>query len=634
MADFGTNVDVHATVNKTSNFAENLIVTSLVVAAMYFGRALFVPLALAIFLTFLLAPAVDLVRRFYVPKSIAVFLTTVSAFGLIVVIAFSLGQQVTRFAEDLPRYQYTLTGKLQSLRDMAQTSGQFGRAAETLEKLRNVVTGSDAKQVPGPTAPPSPNASTEAAPEAKPVRVALDDTKTPMERLVQTLEVAVEPLATAGIVIIFVLILLLERQDVRDRAIKLLGVNDLERTTRAMDDAGSRLKRYFLAASAINTIFGTVIGAGLWLIGIPNPLLWGVIAGFMRFVPFVGIFLSAALPILIAFSIDPGWNMLIWTAVLFIISEVLVSQVVETIVHGQATGLSPLAIIIATAFWTLLWGPIGLVLAVPLTVVIVVIGRHIERFRFLDILLGSQPALSPADSFYQRILAGDPEEAAEQATMHLKDASLLDYYSSVVMQALGKAAYDVHTGNLEGERLRDVATSIDSFVEYIDESLPADQLERSQAALEGGTCCPVLCVSARTPVDEAAASLLAQLLNQRGVQASAADNNAAQTRDLPGVDPDVVKVIVISSFVLGQRPAQSKFLIKRLRRRFPQAKVVVAFWRTEVLSQTQNDVSFTVDADDVVSTLSQAIDTCVETIAPSQPDAPRPVVKVISSAAA
>ena len=290
---------------------------------------------------------------------------------------------------------------------------------------------------------------------------------TALDQLQRIIGLVLHPLAMTGAVLLFVLFLLLQREDVRDRAIRLLGSHDLEKSTTAMDDAGDRLSRYFLAMTGINAAFGIVIGVGLWMIGVPSPVLWGVLAMLMRFVPFIGSFIAAAFPLLLAAAVDPGWSMFLWTLALYLIAEPIMGSLIEPIVQGQRTGLSPLAIILSAAFWTLLWGPIGLLLAIPLTVVLVVLGRHVERLEFLNVLLGDTPPLSPPERFYQRMLAGDPAEAVEQAEKFIKERPLVDYYDEVVIEGLRLAQTDADRGTLEPSRLDDIRDTADVVIDAL-----------------------------------------------------------------------------------------------------------------------------------------------------------------------
>ena len=270
-----------------------------------------------------------------------------------------------------------------------------------------------------------------------------------LESLRSLIAPLVSPLATTGIIVIFVIFILLQREDLRNRLIRLAGSHDLQRTTAALDDAAGRLSRLFLNQLLINTGFGILIGSGLWLIGIPSAVLWGILAAVLRFVPYIGSVIAAAFPLALAVAVDPGWSMLAWTAVLFFVVEPVIGQVVEPMVYGRSTGLSPVAVVVSATFWTALWGPIGLVLATPLTVCLVVLGRHVERLAFLDVMFGDRPALSPPEIFYQRMLAGDPTEAAEKAEQFLKERSLSSYYDEVALKGLQLAQADLDRDALD-----------------------------------------------------------------------------------------------------------------------------------------------------------------------------------------
>lgn len=603
----------HQASSRLSSGFETIVISAIFISALHFGKALLVPLALAILLTFLLSPLVGKLVRWHVPKVIAVTIATLSAIAVLTTVGFMLGQQARTFAEDLPRYQYILSEKINVLKQVVAPSWQMGRAGETVRALRDELAGKKSQSDIGAGAPQTSPAMTSEPPP--PSRVVIEEQKTALSQLTQTLEAILEPATTAGIAIVFVIVLLLDRQDVRDRAIRLMGVHDLERTTRAMDDAGLRLKRYFLAATAINFAFGLVIGLGLWWIGLPNPLLWGVIAMLMRFVPFVGILLSASLPILLAVTVDPGWTMLISTLALFVVAEIIVSQVVEVIVHGQSTGLSPLAVIIATAFWTILWGPIGLLLAVPMTVMLVVLGRHVERFSFLNILLSSQPALSPSDSFYQRILAGDPEEAADLAQAKLKEMTPDAYYDGVVMEALGRAAADLKAGHLDAPRLADIGESLGEFIEDIGELvLDVDKPAATAATTATPSAAPkapVVCLSARTVIDHAAASILAQLLELRGIRAIVATPADIMRGEVDGVDLTKSALICVSSFRVHERSAQLKFMLRKVRRRVPSAEILGGFWQAAPSDIAETGLVDQFGVDDTVATFSAAVDRCI-----------------------
>ena len=378
---------------------------------LYFGREIIIPIALAILLSFVLAPFVGLLQRIRVPRGLAVVSVVIIAFALLFAMGSLLASQLTQLAGDLPRYQSTISEKIQLFRETTAGRGTLERASGMLKDLsKELDKPKDAASPLG--AGTSPKAAAPLTPV--PVEVRQPDPGA-LESLQSLISPLLHPLATTGIIIIFVIFILLQREDLRNRLIRLAGSHDLQRTTAALDDAASRLSRLFLIQLLLNGSFGVIIGTGLWLIGVPSAILWGILAAVLRFVPYVGSAIAAAFPLVLAVAVDPTWSMLLWTLALFLIVEPIVGHVIEPMVYGHSTGLSPVAVVASATFWTALWGPIGLVLAPPLTVCLVVLGRHVERLEFLDVMFGDRPALSPPEIFYQRMLAGDPTEASEEA---------------------------------------------------------------------------------------------------------------------------------------------------------------------------------------------------------------------------
>jgi predicted PurR-regulated permease PerM len=399
----------------------NLMVAMVIIAILYFGREVLLPIALAVLMSFVLAPLVRLLQRLYLPRLLAVIVVVLIAFGVVFSIGGLMVAQVNQLASDLPRYQSTLSEKVQALKGVTSGGGTLEQASEVLKSLRNEL---ERRRSEGPVV----RSTTTSTSVEKPIPV---EVRQPDPGALQTLGALItpliHPLATTGIVVIFVIFILLQQQDLRNRMIRLAGAHDLQRTTAAIDDAGQRLSRLFLTQLALNAGFGLVISLGLWLIGVPSAPLWGILAMTLRFVPYIGAIISAIFPLLVAAAVGPGWSMVLWTAALFLIVEPIVGHVIEPMVYGQSSGLSPVAVVASATFWTWLWGPIGLVLATPLTVCLVVLGRHVEKLKFLEIMLGDRPALSPTEVTYQRMLAGDPMEAAEQAETFLKEQPLVSY---------------------------------------------------------------------------------------------------------------------------------------------------------------------------------------------------------------
>jgi len=385
-----------------------------VIVALYFGKEVLIPITLAILLSFVIAPLVDLVRRTGLGRVPAVLLAVLIALSVILAIGGVIGSQVAQVANNIPQYVTTVEKKVEVIR--AYT---VGRIATIVGNIGRQAPGTADVQGPKPS-PSRPVASVPTGQKA-PVPDASSTESSPLAIAERYLSPLLSPLATLGIVFVVSVFALLQREDLRDRFIRLLGATDLHRTTMAMDDAGRRLSRYFLTQLGINASFGIIIGIGLFYIGVPNPVLWAILSALLRFVPYIGSFISAALPIALAAAVDPGWMMTIWTAALYVVVEVLVSQAVEPVLYGHSTGLSPFAVVVSAIFWSWLWGPIGLILSMPLTLCLVVLGRHVERLAFLDVMLGDRPALTPIEMFYQRILSGDADEAEDHAEL-LTDA--------------------------------------------------------------------------------------------------------------------------------------------------------------------------------------------------------------------
>jgi predicted PurR-regulated permease PerM len=646
---------------------EMTVIAFLIVIALYVGQVVLVPLALAVILAFVLAPAVRLLRRAGLANTPSVFLTVAVAFAIIFGVGALITQQVSSLVEELPRYQLTLRDKVKALKDVAEGSGgAIKQASETLKDLQQEL--EDPK--PPATSVPSINVVPPRDSTARPIPVEVrNPAPTPLDQLQRIIGIVIEPLATAGLVVLFVLFLLLQREDVRDRAIRLLGSNDLEKSTVAMDDAGDRLSRYFLTLTAINAAYGVFIAAGLWAIGVPSPVLWGVLAALMRFVPFLGSFIAAAFPLLLAAAVDPGWGMFLWTLALYLLTEPLMGNVIEPVVQGQRTGLSPLAIVLSAAFWTLLWGPIGLLLAIPLTVVLVVLGHHVERLEFLNVLLGDTPPLSPAERFYQRMLAGDPAEAVEQAEAVLKEKPLVDYYDEVVIEGLRLAQTDADRGTLEPERLVDIRDIAEVVVETLADFRPRPQQDAKPAKsliedAEDAQLAPaapppprpaekaadeadeededdldlcnigapldpawrsdnaILCVASRTALDETAAMAFAQLVGKCGLGVKVLDVAQLRHGALASEDASGVRLICISALDVRERSAHARFLVRRLKRSAPQALLLGGFWKLDPEAEHDKSILASIPVDATAHSLREAVTFTLKT-ASTPPDEER-----------
>lgn len=357
-----------------SRNSPSAVTIGIAIAALYFGREIFMPLAMAILLSFMLAPVVAWLERIHIPRIPAVVAAVAMTFLVMSGLAILIAGQLVQLAQEVPGYQTNLQEKIKAIKFIGAPDGVIGRTSEMLQEL-----GDEVSRRAEP-ASPLPRQVGEAEPP-KTMSVQIEERPSTSFEIVQlVIGPLVQPLATAGIIIVFVIFVLLQRRDIRDRFIRLAGARDLMRTTQALEDAGNRVARYLLMQLIVNVTYGVPVGIGLWLIGVPYPLLWGMMATVLRFAPYIGPVLAAALPIALSIAVAPGWSMLLWTAALFIVLELISNNVVEPWLYGAQTGLSSIAIILAAIIWTWLWGPMGLLLSTPLTVCLVVLGRHVPQF--------------------------------------------------------------------------------------------------------------------------------------------------------------------------------------------------------------------------------------------------------------
>jgi len=612
------------------------VLAFIIIATLYFGREIFVPIALAILLSFVLAPLVSSLQRVRVPRGLAAVSVVIFAFALIFALGSLLAAQLTQLAGDLPRYQSTITEKIQSFRDTTAGRGTLERASgmlkdlsKELDKPKDAATASSPILTPKAPAPLTP----------VPVEVRQPDPGA-LESLQALISPLLHPLATTGIIIIFVIFILLQRADLRNRFIRLAGSRDLQRTTAALDDAAARLGRLFLFQLLLNGAFGIAIGMGLWFIGIPSAILWGILAAVLRFVPYIGAVIAAAFPLALAVAVDPGWSMLLWTLALFLVVEPVVGHVIEPMVYGHSTGLSPVAVVASATFWTALWGPIGLVLATPLTVCLVVLGRHVERLEFLDVMFGDRPALSPPEIFYQRMLAGDPTEASEKAEEFLKERSLASYYDEVALKGLQLAQVDAARGVLNEERLAKIRDTVSEFVgnladqdaqppgnvnsttdaevssavesvaeDTVRENLPVLRKEDLPADWQGDN--PVLCVAGRSLIDEAAATMLGQLTTAHGLTARVEGPEALSTTNVFRLETTGVMIVCLV-YLDANAPAHMRYSVRRLRRKLPKATIILGCWLKDIDADTLEGLRDGAKADLAAASLGEATQLCLE----------------------
>ena len=533
----------------------------LALAALYFGRDIFVPFALAILLAFALAPLVDWLRSFKVPRIAAVLVAVLFAVLIIGGVSLLVGGQLIELASSVPSYKETISTKLRSLRSYGLGSAAIEEVTHTVEDLSRELSADRPEAKSGPALP---------ADQRRPVPVVIEQPELrPLEVLRTIAGPLIAPLVTAGMVIVFVIFVLIERTDLRDRFIRLVGHGDMQKSTRVLDDAAERVSRYLLMQLVVNLCYGVPVGIGLYLIGIPNALLWGLLATILRFIPYLGPFLAALFPSVLAFATDPGWTMLLLVIGLFLVVELIINNAVEPWLYGSSTGLSSLAIILAAVFWTTLWGPVGLFLATPLTVCLVVIGRYVPQLEFLGVLLGSDPVLAPEERFYQRLLAGNVEEAVAVAETAIAETSPMNFLDQVVIPMLRLAEND----RLRGTTTPEARAKLADDAIFVFEELE-DQLKEELAPT--GPDAPVICIGGRTELDHAAAEAAVAGLRANGIAARAAAP-VRLSRD-PGVMIDLTQAKVICLCYLDSHPqAFVRFLARRLKRQAPQAKTILCY---------------------------------------------------------
>lgn len=623
-----------------------LLVIVVAVAGLYLGRQVLVPIALATLLSFALVPPVRWLRRMRMPNAAAVILVTSLAFLTILAIGSVIAWQVGGLAQRLPYYELNIENKIESIGQSLSESPPGGQLlARATDMVRNL--GRKIEEV-EEEATKDDAAPQDATAERKPLPVVVQPPDPTSTQLIRTvLGPLVRPLATAGIVIVFVIFMLLKREDLRDRLIRLLGPRDLPRTSQALDDAAWRVGHYLLMQLVVNTAYAVPITIGLWAIGLPNPALWGLLCLLLRFVPYIGPIIAAAFPLALAVAVDPGWTMLLWAGALFIAVELITNNLLEPWLYGASAGLSPVAIIAAAVFWTWLWGPVGLLLSTPLTVCLVVLGRHVPQLAFLDVLLGDSPSLTQSERLYQRLLAGDPHEATERAEEYLRDHSLTDYYDEVAIPALALAEHDRKREALDERRRMLVAQGTEILIDNLEEweetgtvdeedGARADiaVLERPDSGTNGDAEDErvVLCAGARGELDDAAAAMLQQLLELRGATARLLSFEDLQSTKLRELDLSGV-VAVALSYMNADSLAHARFLVRRLRRRLPEATVMVGLWTFPPEEIERRDPIAATGADAVATTLRYAAEELLRTLSARAKRPPSPELPETAAAA-
>ncbi|HWM44208.1 MAG TPA: AI-2E family transporter [Burkholderiales bacterium] len=524
----------------TTSKASSLAALLVAAAVLYLARDVLIPLALAILASFLLAPVVRRLEQWRLGRVLSTLVAVAIASSAIAAIGWIAARQAISLAAKLPEYRDNIQQKIHAVR--APPDGTLGQAAEAIKQLEN-----------------------EAAPEAAPLPV----TETPPSAFAALRELVapfVQPVGTGLAVVVFTILMLINRENLLERLIGLIGPQRINVTTRALAEASRRVSAYLYMQLVVNALFGIPFGVALYFIGIPNAMLWGLLGTLLRFIPYAGVWVAAALPTVLAFAIFDGWTEVAWTLGVFLVLELILVNVVEPWLYGRSAGLSAIAIITAALFWTWLWGPVGLLLATPLTVCVAVIGRYIPELGYLNVLLGVEPVLSPEERFYQRLITRDRDEAIALAEEYVAEHGAASLFETLLIPALALIETDRHKGALapESERLAfDTARQI------------LDELETQDTGGAQASCADICVVPARDEADELAGAMLARLLP--GAQFFSLEN-------LERAGESACRVICISA-VPPHAASQAAYLARRLKKRRPELKVVVALWASEGLDR-------------------------------------------------
>jgi predicted PurR-regulated permease PerM len=595
------------------------LVLVLVIALLYIARSVFIPLALALTLAFLLTPAVIRLQMLGLGRTLAVTVVITLSIAALGATVWALGNQVLLVINDLPQYSDNIRAKIAAIRRPA--GGSLGGAARAVEQISKELSTADAP----PVERAKSRAKTDTAAQPTPVLVV----DAPMNTLAYARSLilpALQPLGTAAIVLICTIFMLIRREDLRNRMFRLAGMARLNVMTQALDDAAQRISRYLWLQILVNGIFGVLIGTGLFFIGVPAAALWGVLAALARTIPYVGTPVAASLPFMLSMAVFNTWGPPLLVFLMFAVIEIATFNFVEPWLYGTHTGIAPLALLVTTIFWTVLWGWAGLLLSTPLTVCLIVMGRYMPRMSFIHVLLGDEETLAVEAQFYQRLLAMDQQEARTIAEKFLAEKPLIELYDQVMIPALMLAEQDRHKDRLDEERESFLFLSTRELVaELADSKAEEDDKPAPQRIDKYVTCIP-----ASDQADEIVATMLAQVLEDAGVNARAIGISSASERSiarLPGPYREVFCISAVPPFAFA--PARS--LCGMIRARFPESRVIVGLWGANGDSPREQGRFGRDYPDAVVTTLEQALNQIIDRQPPG-PAEEHPEVPATSAA--
>jgi predicted PurR-regulated permease PerM len=564
----------------------------LVVAAMYWGRSVLLPLALATLFAFILSPAVTWLERYHLPRLPAVLVVVLLVFAVVGGLGYVLVVQTGQLADQLPQHTETIKAKINALREsepgtISKLFGVFKEVAGSVQDVNQATEQAGIKaEVSAPPAPARPD-----------VHWVSDFAGS-----------AAEMLATTVLVVVLVIFMLVKREDLRDRLIRLFGHGHLTATTRALDEAAQRISRYLFLLFLVNAVFGTVLSIGLFLIGVPFALLWGFLAASLRFIPYVGIWVGAAFPILLSTATAPGWVQPLEVFGLILALELVINNGLEPILYGRSMGVSEVALLVSAAFWAWLWGPVGLILSVPMTVCLAVLGKYVSQLEFFAILLRDEPVLPLPTRYYQRLLAHDEDEAADAIEEYLRERPWDSVFDQVLLPALALARRDHERGELEPDEQSIVYQTTRAV---LDDLLFRQQQVSTPASPPAGTEAlerPAVVgvgLPSQDEADELALLMLAQLLEPAGCRLEVMSKSSLAAEMLQRVCEEQPAFVVVSALPPGGL-ARARPLCKRLRAQCPDVKVFVVRWGENENLERLREVLMPAGADGVATTLQGA----------------------------
>ena len=591
----------------------SILMILIVVAVLFFAKEIFVPLALALLFSFLLAPLVTRFERWRLPRVPAVLLAVGLALAVVVGVGALVVNQTLDLTRQLPTYKVNIQHRIDSIKKRTSGKSALSDATDTVKELQaNLANSTPEANATRPDATTSANKGTIQ-------KVEVVEPATSLAAVVQSVVGPVlGPVGTGAIVIVFVLFMLLKREDLRDRIIHLIGKGKLNVTTQALDEAAHKVTGYLTMQVIINVCFGIPVGVGLWFIGIPNAFLWGLLATLLRFIPYVGAWIALGFPLLLSLATTDQWSAPIETLALFATIELVTSNVLEPWLYGAHTGLSPVAIMVATIFWTWLWGGVGLLLATPLTVCVAVLGKYIPSLSFLDALLGDEPTLSVNDRFYQRLLAMDRREACIVAEEYRKEHTATETYSSLFVPALAAEEREEQSGAMDARHQRFIFDTTRELIEDIIGDSGTASSDAKAESKDGKSIAPaekpptiskhpVLCLPAADEADEIVAIMLSHALEREGYKSESLSFKTLANEMVAQVAGSGSAVVCISA-TPPHDDLHTRYLCKLLRSKFPKLYIVVGLWDAEMDEAKLLRRRERLAADKVVTTLVDALE--------------------------